>query len=71
MKTFLTRLIRSVFYPLIWCRRVVLEASEVCLDYDPIGFSDYMDYREARPALSTLPAAHHFSRRKFPCRAHS
>ena len=45
MKQILLRALRALIYPLVWCRRTILEASEICWDSDPIGCTDYMTFR--------------------------
>ena len=44
MKTTLVHILKTLLRPLLWCRRTILEASEVCWDSDPIGYADYMNF---------------------------
>ena len=67
MKNTLTRILKALVFPLLTCRRIILEASQICCDYDPIGFSDYIDFAvsdrepaartsDIRPRKQPLPA---------------
>ena len=44
MKNRLLKIVKVLLFPVLWCRNTLLEASEICLDCDPVGFTDYLNY---------------------------
>ena len=54
MKTSLTNILRTLFFPLLWCRMVLQEASRACVDCDPRGYSDYLCF--TAPQYDNLPS---------------
>ena len=44
MKIRFSKMAELILFLFSWCRRVILEASEVCEGYDPVSFSDYVRF---------------------------
>ena len=44
MKTKLLTILKTLIYPVIWCRQTILDASDVCGSCETIGFSDYTNF---------------------------
>ena len=40
MKQILTSLFDTLLYPLLYCRQILLDASEICSRYDPMEYAD-------------------------------
>ena len=62
MKHIFMTAVNLLLFPFLYCRRTILEASEICWTYDPVG---YMDSDRIRTA-----EASHLAPCRTPRRAH-
>ena len=53
MKPQITKFLKILLYPLLWCRQVLLEASDTCCYSGSIGSGTYGDFRA--PEESSRP----------------